>query len=828
MANSTTKNGNLFWGVAESRTNISPSNITEEAWFRNDLDIGNWNSYFPYGFLVVKILGNNTFELDRRWKFDLPIPPENYTIQTPFAVNTIVTLGGIIEEHNASPIRMITLSGSTGVIPLRGSAPVKEQLNTTEAIFGGTIVAAAGVATSARTISDIFTGEKRPQNVLGTSDITKDNEQGSTTGYIQFHLLKAFLEKYAAFKKTADGRNSVLAFNNQKDKELYLVSIQSFVGNRVANSPFEYHYTIQLKAWRRININANNTIVQLTTITKDPNKLARALRVFSESRNLLEKFRGVLTGISTDISNVLFTPLREATLFTKDLIGSSVSIMDLPTQIVKNARTAIVANIALNKEPYKAAKAFTDKANDLRQLADSFADVATEAGIVENQNTNLGSFNQALFTPTSPIANKVLENPEDNYEALKDIKISSLNLEVDTLRQIVDERNRIAKLTRLDFEQHRDKIQEFAISYANAVGAGSTGYNKIYGRNDVVSNRTPSEDDFNILFALNNTIMELNRLALSEETNQFISNRVDFIAGLASRSGIAFTTPKSKFMIPFPYGSTLEQLAAKYLNDSNRWHEIAALNGLHTPYIDEQGFDLPLLVNGNGNQIMVSDAGNLFIGQTVFLTSNNTTKTQRLITKIMVLSSSQAVITLNGDLDLSRFTTLATAKLSAFLPNTVNSQMTIFIPSDTESTVNDHKFKAIPGVEDFDKLLSEGGVDLLLTSSNDLAVTDDGNCLLAVGLTNIIQTARIRLSTLKGTLIRHPGFGLDAKPGQSIADLSLTDLTKSLKELFLDDPVFIGVQNVNSQLIGPAVNIGMSIGIKGLDKYLPVNFTIVT
>ena len=55
---------------------------------------------------------------------------------------------------------------------------------------------------------------------------------------------------------------------------------------------------------------------------------------------------------------------------------------------------------------------------------------------------------------------------------------------------------------------------------------------------------------------------------------------IEAVAGLARASGIAFTVPTSKFAVPFPYGMTLEMLAAQYLGSRDRWMEIAALNGL--------------------------------------------------------------------------------------------------------------------------------------------------------------------------------------------------------------------------------------------------------
>jgi hypothetical protein len=73
--------------------------------------------------------------------------------------------------------------------------------------------------------------------------------------------------------------------------------------------------------------------------------------------------------------------------------------------------------------------------------------------------------------------------------------------------------------------------------------------------------------------------------------------------------------------------------------------------------------------------------------------------------------------------------------------------MMLYIPSDAPPAEDDLQLKSIPGLDVYDQLLNVGGVDLLLTQTGDLAITPDGDCRLAVGLQNIVQTARIRLAS---------------------------------------------------------------------------------
>lgn len=800
--------------TAQGNTSVEQNN---SFWTHAEIDAARWNQAFPYQLLLVKRNGSQYSQdsFAKQWVFTLPIPPNAISYNMPFAITGEVKLDGYHEQHGGAPIRYISFSGTTGVLPNKGSAEIRQTPPLLSGVFAGTIASAGRVVQSVNLVS--------APNIVSDADLQQTI--GQTSGYFQFRKLQEFFENYANFKLTKDGRDYVLALCIWKDQAVYLVTPTSFQVPRSADSPYEYPYQLSFRAWKRINLQSNGPSGNAyVPITKDATKLGKLLSAIDAARMVLENSAATLNAVGGDLDHSLFEPLRELSLFAKDLTGVPIAFADLPVQIVRDAKQAIATAIGVQYAYQGISGAFATASSEVQAQAASIAALTAQT----NQGTTQGGTMVDALNGTSVTdsANIVLDDPDNHYEFFSLINVAQVNLPPVLVRAIVNERDRVRKTTRLDFENMRDSIVQIMADFADKAGAGSATFSTTYGRPSTSTTRTPSTGDFQTMFALNRVVLELNRLAATGTINRFQINSIDYMAGLASRSGIAFTIPKSKYAVPFPYAMTMEQLSNQYLGDPDRWIEIAALNGLRAPYVDEVGFDLTLLTNGNGNQINVSDSSNLYIGQMVWLVSNTTAIQSRHIIKIDRLNSGQTILTLDGDPTLNVYSTLANATLHAFLPDTVNSMMTIYIPSDTEPQDQDYQTKSIPGVDQFDPLIEAGGVDLLLTNSGDLAITPDGDCRLAIGLTNVIQTARTRLSVTQGTLNRHPQYGLAISTGESTADVDANTLLRSVQDLFSDDPTFTGVTSVSVLKQGPFAQIQIQVSIAGVSQSIPITFNI--
>jgi hypothetical protein len=793
------------------------------------LDSNRWNQSFPYQLLVLDY-ENGSYSTVAT--FTLPIPPQELTLATPFAITTTATLGGIVEQHNGAPIRMLSISGTTGVLPGKPNLAALGNQTFAQSIFAGTISsltqAALSVNQAALALQSLTNqgGTQQTPNVVTASETDQNGELANTTGYYQFRLMQQFLESYITAKKTDTGRSLRLAFAIWKDQAVYLVTPVSFDVRRSQSSPWEYNFALQMRLWKRINLD-NQGNQPLNTVaganTRNPDFLQELLTVVATVQNALQvqNLVDVLQAATGDAA-VLLENIRSISAWGKDQLGAVYNLADLPDQIVNNLKGSVVA---IFSNPNLLPSAFN------QDFQAQLLTLGVSSGKAQTQLSNPGGVGQNLNTfvgqdAADPV-NLIFSNPKENYSFFSSIRSGDISIPPGVQLQITAERNRVRQFRRIDFENFRDSMLQTASDFSDAVGAGDETYNRTFGRSGVINTtHLTTDDDYEVMFQLNSLIIQLDRLAAFNNLSAVPTNPMDFAAGFFQTAAIPFQSVPGKFAVPFPYQGTLERLAQQYLGDPDRWEEIAVLNDLRAPYVDEVGFDLPLLVNGNLNQVVVSDVTNLEVNQLVTLSSTTTSRTQRHILSITAISSNYFVLLLDGTADLGRFTTLGASSLHAYLPGTVNSQMTLYIPSAKPPPVPEFDTPAIPGLNPFQNYFNVGGVDVLLTSTGDLAVTPDGDCRQAIGLANIVQTIRLALNTPKGSLLHHPEYGFQVRPGTSVADLTATDLLNSTKDLFKGDPTFTGVRSAAIAITGPGAKISLGIGIAGANQIIPVTLDI--
>jgi hypothetical protein len=331
-------------------------------------------------------------------------------------------------------------------------------------------------------------------------------------------------------------------------------------------------------------------------------------------------------------------------------------------------------------------------------------------------------------------------------------------------------------------------------------------------------------DDIAVLAALNEVAIALDEIIviMSQQQAAPDNDYDNYYVNYAINNGMALQQSTSKYLVPFPSGANLEQLAVQYLNDIDRWPEIAALNALQEPYVDEVGYTIPFSTDGTLNFITVTDPMKLFVGQVIQVSSRTQPTQSFQINQIEILSQYSTLIQLNQGDDVSGYTVQDVARILAYLPNTVNSTKLIAIPSDSTSQQTT-MVRIGPNVSDLNGLAQIAQTDFLLTSSGDFVVTPGGNIGRASGYTNLVQACFMHLKTIPGSMLQHPGWGNPLQAGISVADLSVAQVFSVINQSFQQDQRFQGILGGQINLNGPSAPMSLLIGINGTNMVLPIS-----
>ena len=763
---------------------------------------------FPYLFYVLQATKNPSGENKDTYSvvsaYRLPINPQDLQITTPFAIKTTVTNRGILEEHNGAPLKSISLSGTTGS-RFNRAVSIGKQNNISNAITNGTL----GIFQStAEAISDFVDGNKSLFDI-NSDGSTSDKDGIKSTGYYQYHLLKMFLEAYAEIKKNPGGAQYRLAFAMPKDKTTYLVTPNVFVSKRSVASPMEYNYSISMTAWATVDIGnkqgADNTQLELTKT--NPSLIKDALNAISEARKKIKKFSNIVSTARSDIEANVLGPINNVILTYKELVSAAYQVADFPQSVKETFAGSVISSWSRFQSQF----ALEDR-NKISSIIQQQSGVATYVQLPNEPNTYESA---PIFTyKTNAIVSFI-----------EDINVNLLSLHTS---QIVAMQNAI----------DRSKLVN-----ANDINAVISLLNSIHDDAEkLIQDLDPQNEEWDLLYSLKEAIQQNQRLLASSDFYRSSSEDSNSLSdyynattsmGFWSRASDAgdndFTIPKGKFSVQMTHGTSLEQLALNYLGNVNRWGEIAALNGLQYPYVDEEGFTRNLIIPGDNQIILLNDVTNLMINQVVYLMSNTQPSIKVRIKSIKKNNDQEYSLNLDTPIDLNIYKTLDNAKIRAYLPYTVNHLSDIYIP--TEQTSSDYSLDEIVPVnflENNPALIKFSKIDLALTAENDLAIGQDGFFNLSYGKGNLLQAARLKLQTPEGSLPLHPNYGLGAQIGENLNDIDFSNFINKIRNNFKQDPRFLDPSSIDLRVIDGAFKLDITAKLSNMQGILPINMPLFT
>jgi hypothetical protein len=768
----------------------------------------NFDQALPYSLVLVtqiddgsliKIPTNSSVRLGLQ-DFQLPIPPQSMQITAHFANKLQATQNGVFQTNNGIVFQHIQLSGTTGVFPLRGSTGNSNAIDNQN--FDGVL---------AGTINTINTAlNPTAQSIVKTIELERvDALAYHGTGFYQFLILRKWFESYSELKKKEEWKNVFLGLEIAKESIIYVCEPErdGFSFQRSESSPLEYVYRISLKSWSKINSDFQKKEKKELPL-RTPAKLFEMLNSISQVRGAMETGANVLQAFRGDFNRTILEPIKQTSLLLKDALGLAISASDLPASLILDLRESLLEysflaglteNLAVAYSSFsvKTLKAFQELQNIYQKKE------------IGSSRTGKGQLGENPFDRASAANAETLLR---DYNFLSGIKVDSLPLNPEVRLKIGNSIKK-SREEAFDFSKKIKETENFLFELEKTLGLieGAT------------ATRSPTSTDYNLIGSISNLIqvyLELKAVFEKQKDNVFLQ-----YINLPSASAENIQQAQSKFLVPFELDSTLEQMSQKYLGDPRKWIEIAILNNLQSPYIDEEGIRLEVIGKGYENFLTVQNDKNLKLGSQVWIFSENEKTTLTTCKNIKVLAN-QMEIQFDSNLNAEKYSQNNSAYIKFYLPNTTNSKKSIFIPSQNVVTQKNFIVDSNSQIALEEALIRIGGIDLSLDSKGDLEYSRLGDFVDSAGLKNIIQKIKVFIQTTLGSIILHSEIGNPIEIGKSIADFRISDIVKSANSFFQDNETFEKIENLKIIQNGPIIQVTINVKIVGLSKLIPITFSI--
>lgn len=248
-----------------------------------------WQQSRGYAFLVVRALPGGGIETSTEdWQeFRLQINPQELTQDEIFAIEVTPTLRGVVVEHHGTVLKDISISGTTGISPLRQEAGANKNSGAPRMVSTG------------------------------------------HSGFEEFHELRSYFRMYVEAKRLDDRARGELrmVFKNFKDQEFLFVEPQKFTMKRSANRPMLYDYQIQLKAIGNASDFGKVGNPGLSLINQIDSTIEYVQDTLDDAIAIINGSIGIVARVERNVQDALLNPLRQISIALQSIRGGAEQIL---------------------------------------------------------------------------------------------------------------------------------------------------------------------------------------------------------------------------------------------------------------------------------------------------------------------------------------------------------------------------------------------------------------------------------------------------------------------------------------------------------------------